>query len=55
MGPKSIALGSEATLQLPANDNIAFFGKEPANKFMEKRGSGADPDRYGIIINAADE
>ena len=55
MGPKTIALGSEATLQLPANDNIAFFGKEPANKFMEKRGSGADPDRYGIIINAADE
>jgi hypothetical protein len=55
MGPKTIALGSEATLQLPANDNIAFFGKEPANNLMEKRGSGASPERYGIIINAADE
>lgn len=35
-GPKTIDLGSEATLQLPAG--LLFIDKETANKIMEARG-----------------
>lgn len=48
-GPKTIDLGSEATLQLPAG--LLFIDKETANKIMEARGGGAEPGRYGIIIS----
>ena len=49
VGPLTIDLGDEATLQLPAG--LMFIDKETANKIMEARGGGADPGRYGIIIS----
>lgn len=49
VGPLTIDLGDEATLQLPAS--LMFIDKETANKIMEARGGGAEPGRYGIIIS----
>ncbi|WP_298639622.1 DUF2167 domain-containing protein [uncultured Cardiobacterium sp.] len=49
VGPLTIDLGDEATLQLPAG--LMFIDKETANKIMEARGGGAEPGRYGIIIS----
>ena len=49
VGPLTIDLGDEATLQLPAD--LMFIDKETANKIMEARGGGAEPGRYGIIIS----
>ena len=48
VGPQTIDLGSEATLQLPAG--MTFIKKDVANKIMEAYGNGSDPDRYGIIM-----
>ncbi|MFC2277840.1 MAG: DUF2167 domain-containing protein [Cardiobacterium hominis] len=47
-GPKTVDLGAQASLQLPAG--MAFLPKKPANELMELAGNSADPDRYGIII-----
>ena len=49
VGPLTIDLGDEATLQLPAG--LMFIDKETANKIMEARGGGAEQGRYGIIIS----
>lgn len=47
-GPKTVDLGAQASLQLPAG--MAFLPKKPANELMELAGNSTDPDRYGIII-----
>ena len=52
-GPKTVDLGAQASLQLPAG--MAFLPKKPANELMELAGNSADPDRYGIIIPSDEE
>lgn len=47
-GPKTIDLGAQASMQLPAG--MAFLPKQQANELMQMAGNGTDPDRYGIII-----
>ncbi|WP_455002517.1 DUF2167 domain-containing protein [Cardiobacterium hominis] len=51
-GPKTIDLGAQASMQLPAG--MAFLPKAPANQLMQMAGNSANPDRYGIIIPTSD-
>ena len=52
-GPKTIDLGAQASMQLPAG--MAFLPKQPADKLMQMVGNGTDPNRYGIIIPTSEE
>ena len=52
-GPKTIDLGAQASMLLPAG--MAFLPKQPADKLMQMVGNGTDPNRYGIIIPTSEE
>ncbi len=47
-GPKTIDLGSEAKLNLPAS--MAFLPKDEANQLMDRMGNSTNPNRYGLVF-----
>ncbi|MDO4643111.1 MAG: DUF2167 domain-containing protein [Cardiobacteriaceae bacterium] len=49
VGPKTIELGPQASLQLPKD--MLFIDKKGANEIMEIYGNTVDPERYGIIFS----
>ena len=49
MGPKSLELGHEVQLQLPATD--AFLGMPDADRFLKQHGSFDNQGTLGIVVS----
>ena len=53
LGPQTIDLGEEGTLNLPKG--MRFIAKDDANTLMKIMGNPQNPQRYGIILPEAEE